>query len=467
MFSWSTSRLIMPFDPDAVMVFVQLAGGANRNFVARAGRLGGLCLVIAAGATTLATTGATDALAQGQPPGVNLRLTYRPGQKTGLMVQPINGPMGDSLTAILERDLRYSDRFNMVPSTSVSAPAGPSNYALYGKLGVDGIVHATLLPSGWLRVALHDVERKVIANSKEFPLPAPAGSANWRMAVHGISDGIEEWITGQRGIAQTRIAFTRNGRVWTIDSDGENVTPVTPAGMSPQWTPNGRSLVYSVLDGVRDPIMITDLTTGAQRVVRSEPSTQSLSPVVSPDGRTVVYARVTANATDLYAIPIEGGTPRRISVGGGRSISMQAAFSPDGQRIVFMSDRAGREDIYISDVDGTNPEVLNAATYGDRGNRTGPDWSPDGRLVAFQSLNGNTKQIVTFNLRDRTVRSVATEGRNDDPSWAPDSRHLVFTSDRSGVRQLWVVDIETGATRQLKTGSETRLAAWSPRLMQP
>ena len=158
--------------------------------------------------------------------------------------------------------------------------------------------------------------------------------------------------------------------------------------------------------------------------------------------------------------------PRRISVGRGRA-SMQPSFSPDGQRIVFMSDRSGTSDVYISDVDGTNAEVLSAATYGDRSNRTGPDWSPDGRLIAFQSLNGNSKKIMTISVRDQSVRSVASEGRNDDPSWAPDSRHLVFTSDRSGVRQLWVVDVETGRTRQVTRGSMARLAAWSPRLMLP
>jgi TolB protein len=85
-------------------------------------------------------------------------------------------------------------------------------------------------------------------------------------------------------------------------------------------------------------------------------------------------------------------------------------------------------------------------------------------LVAFQSRNGGTFQIMTINLRDQTVRQVTDVGRNDDPSWAPDSRHLVFTSSRSGARQLWITDIETGRTRQLPCGSECRLAAWSPRL---
>lgn len=455
----------MLFDPLDVMFSYETISCSRRHHAFARLLRRSVCSSLMAGA--IVSTVAVPAVAQDQPPGVSLRLTYRPGQKTGLMVQHIVGAMGDSLTAILTRDLDYSDRFTMIPATSVAAPAGPSNYDLYAKLGVDGIIQSTLLPSGWLRVALHDVAKKSVINQKDFALPAPAGSATWRMGVHGISDGIVEWITGQRGIAQTRIAFTRNDRVWTIDSDGENVTPVTPKGMAPQWAPNGRTLVYSILDGQRDPLMITDITTGAQRVLTQTPGTQSMSPAISPDGRTVVFARVSENGTDLYSMPIEGGTARRITVSRGRSISIQPSFSPDGQRIVFSSDRAGYNDIYISDADGANPEVLSASTYGDRGNRTGPDWSPDGRLVAFQSLNGNTKQIMVLNVLDRSIRAVGTEGRNDDPSWAPDSRHLVFTSDRSGVRQLWVVDIETGRTRQLKTGSETRLASWSPRLTQP
>ena len=216
------------------------------------------------------------AQSQDRQPGVSLGLQYRPGQKTGLLVLPISGASGDSVTAILARDLDYSDRFTIIPTSSVAA-AAPVNYALYSKLGADGVLQGTILASGWLRIVVHDVAKQKIVNEKDFPLPVTTGAPAWRLAVHGISDAIEEWITGQRGISQTRIAFTRDGRVWTVDSDGANVTPVTPTGMSPQWSPNGRSLVYSVLDD-RSPIMITDLATGAQRVLTSAVNTQDLSP---------------------------------------------------------------------------------------------------------------------------------------------------------------------------------------------
>lgn len=399
-----------------------------------------------------------------QEKGVSLGLQYRPGQKTTLIVLPVRGTHGDSVTQILSRDFDFSDRFTVVSSSAAPAVTGAINWPLFAKLGVDGIVQATLLPSGWVRVVLHDVGLKTVQNQKDFPLPAPALSPSWRLALHGTADVVEEWITGQRGIAQTRIAFTRNGRVWTVDSDGANVIPVTPSGMSPQWLPSGRGIVYSVLDGVRNPIMFTDLSTGAQRTVASAAGIEHTTPAIAPDGRTVVYARGSDSGTDLYAQPLEGGPSRRITVGRGRA-SAQPTFSPDGQRLAFMSDRSGHPEVYISDLDGTNVELLTAAAFGDRDYRAGPDWSPDGRLVAFQSRNGGTFQIMTINLRDQSVRIITNDGRNDDPSWAPDSRHVVFTSTRSGVRQLWIADIETGRTRQLTRGPETRLSAWSPRLL--
>ncbi len=403
-------------------------------------------------------------VALAQEKGVSLSIQYRPWQKTTLIVLPISGSNGDSIARMVSRDLDFSDRFTVVATSSVPAVSGPLNYELFTKLGVDGVVQATLLPSGWVRVALHDVGLKMVRNTKDFPLPAPALSASWRLAVHGVADGVEEWITGVRGIAQTRIAFTRSGRVWTVDSDGANVIPVTPGGMSPQWLPSGRAIVYSILDGARNPIMLTDLATGAQRVLVSESSVEHSAPVVSPDGRMLVYARGSDVGTDLYQRPIDGGASRRITVGRGRA-STQPSFSPDGQRVAFMSDRSGHPEVYISDLDGTNTELLTAAAFGDRDYRAGPDWSPDGRLIAFQSRNGGTFQIMTINMRDQSVKQVTNDGRNDDPSWAPDSRHLVFTSTRSGTRQLWIVDIETGRARQLTFGPETRLSAWSPRLL--
>ena len=94
--------------------------------------------------------------------------------------------------------------------------------------------------------------------------------------------------------------------------------------------------------------------------------------------------------------------------------------------------------------------------------RTGPDWSPDGRFIAFQQQNGPF-QVWLLDRATKQVRRLTTVGQNEDPSWAPDSRHLAVTSDRDGTRAIWILDVPTGRARRLTAG-EGRLAAWSPRL---
>ncbi len=435
----------------------------RRGAIARAWlRPAGLLLALAA---TAIGAPARVAVAQDARQGVRLGLQYRAGQRAALLVLPVAGPAGDSIGTILARDLRYSDRFTVVPPSSAPTVAGPTlNYAQVAKLSVDGVVQATMLSGGSLRVVLHDVAKKAVVSQRDFPLPATPNTPAWRMAVHGASDTIEEWITGQRGIAQTRIAFVRDQRIWTVDSDGANAAPLTTRGMSPQWAPNGRSIVYAVLDNTNGPLMVVDVATGRQRVLTNAPGAVDGSPVVTPDGRAVIFARNREGGTELYEVPFEGGTARRISVSRGTN-SISPTLSPDGTRVAFTSDRAGNPDIYLADVDGTNVQLLTTGAYGDRQHRAEPDWSPDGRWVAYQSLNGDVFQIMLVNVRDQSTRIVTSEGRNDSPSWAPDSRHLVVTSTRSGVPQLWVVDTETGASRQLTFGGSARLGAWSRRLV--
>src|SRR4029079_2742877 len=130
----------------------------------------------------------------------------------------------------------------------------------------------------------------------------------------------------------------------------------------------------------------------------------------------------------------------------------------------FMSGRAGHPEIYTMDADGTNVDLLTPLDIGENAYRASPDWSPDGRLVAFQSQIAGNFQILTINLRDRGLRQLTSDGRNEDPSWAPDGPHLTLVSNRTGTRPLRGLALQSGRTRQLTRGPPVRLPAWSPRL---
>jgi TolB protein len=287
------------------------------------------------------------------------------------------------------------------------------------------------------------------------------------MSVHGVADEVERWITGLKGIAQTRIAFLAGQRIHTIGSDGgdDEVTAATGNAMSPSWNAAGNEIAYATF-GTSSRIVILDLRTGKSRALRNAtPSHANLTPVFSPDGSSIVYAHADDEGSDLYVVPVDDATPaRRISVGRGTD-NVQPSFSPDGRRIAFTSGRVGHPEVYIMDADGTNAELLTSFDFGDKNYRSDPDWSPDGRLVAFQSQFADGRfQIMTISLRDRSTKLLTSEGSNEQPSWAPDGRHLVFASTRSGVRELWVLDTESGRLRQLTRNAGAQLPAWSARL---
>ena len=132
-----------------------------------------------------------------------------------------------------------------------------------------------------------------------------------------------------------------------------------------------------------------------------------------------------------------------------------------GANFAFTSGRSGHPEVYTADFDGSNMELLTPFNFGDQNYRSNPDWSPDGRSIVFQSQLDGLFQIMTINLRDRSIKQLTSEGANEDPSWAPDGRHVVFTSTRTGVKQLFVLDTESGRARQLTHSSGSRLSAWS------
>ena len=419
---------------------------------------------------------------------VVIGLQYPTGTKPGVLVLPVVGAAGDSIRAIIQRDLDNGDRLSVVPgeSFSVGNSPGPAllgkplNYDLYGRLGASAVVHAAVQPGAVLRIVVHDVARRMVLADRdvplpsvrvqEFTLPAPPENPAWRLAVHTASDEIEYLITGQRGIAATRILLVRGGRVMIADSDGYNERTVTAPDqgrtMSPVWHPGGRYIAYMEFTSAGQNVIIHDLADGSKRRLNSTPGGLNFTPTFTPDGKMIVYSHGDGEGTDLVvASAFEPGPWRTITVGRGTD-NMSPTFHPDGQRIAFTSNRTGHPEIYQTDFDGTNVELLTSYSFGNSLYNSNPDWSPDRRLIVFQSQIAGKFQLMLMNYRDRTVKQLTSEGSNEDPTWAPDSRHVVFTSTRTGTQQLWVMDVESGRMRQLTRAGGSRLGAWSPRLSE-
>ena len=288
-----------------------------------------------------------------------------------------------------------------------------------------------------------------------------------RWAIHGVSDEVNRWITGTRGVSQTRITYVLDGAVHVVDFDGANDHAVTHGGdaMSPAWHPSGHFIVFSDMNDAGTQIGQIDLATGTTHFFNATPRGMNITPVYTHDGKSIVYANnSTGMNADLIMMSATDSTAPLRKIAAFGFDNSAPCLSPDGMRIAFISPRPKTPQIYSVGIDGRGEELETPFTPGVRSYRTSPDWSPDGHTIAYEQQNGDF-QVWTVDLANKHMRKLTDVGENEDPTWAPDARHIAVTSTRGGNKTLWILDTESGQYRQLTFAPGARLAAWSPVLV--
>ena len=443
--------------------------------------------LLLAAAAPLAVARAQDTV----PPdrGVRIGITYTPGLRPGMLV--LGGARDvllDSIRTIVERDLDYSDRFELITlpggdSLTIGIAAGPSrsptsgtppasgpyvNYPLYAALGADYAVNVFRGDSNGVGITLYDVKGEMVR--RQVAISSAAADPDLRMQVHRASDEMVRIASGVAGIAATRLVFLQRDRLYRVDSDGAAVAAVSPAGtraFSPAWEPGGRRIIYTEFAAGQDRLYLLNLASGERRLIPPTATSQNWTPAFAPDAATLAFARTTDDGTDIYTYNLASDCCLQRLTLGRFSDNLSPTFSPDGRRIAFVSNRPGLPQIYVMAADGTGQELFAPFDYGVTGSSNAPEWSPDGLSIAFHREVAGSPQVFVMDVASRRVRQLTSAGRNEDPTWAPDGRHLTFVSDRTGSRQLWVIDLDTGRVRQLTRVGEARLPAWSPRIGQP
>jgi serine/threonine-protein kinase len=181
--------------------------------------------------------------------------------------------------------------------------------------------------------------------------------------------------------------------IWTWDFSSEKMTRLTlgPAGsFLPQWTPNGRDIIF-VDASTRNLYRKAADGTGTDE--RLTTSTQFQRPnAVSPDGtRLVIEQQMPAAGFDLMLLPLNG--PRRVDPLLQTPFDERnAAISPDSRWMAYESNESGRSEIYVRPFPNVADGRYQISTSGGRT----PVWSPDGRDLFF--VNAGTVVAVSVTL---------------------------------------------------------------------
>src|SRR5438105_3489485 len=264
--------------------------------------------------------------------------------------------------------------------------------------------------------------------SEAVPLAsAVAGSSNFSAAVSASQTGL---------LAYASTAATSE-LVW-IDRTGRRGDALGPPAEYADFrlSPDGRQLALSEVDvqGSHPDIRVLDLTRGAKLRLTSDEATDA-APVWSPDGKRLVFRSNPRGLHDLYQAPANGS--------GSPSLLLRTEYAkyptdwlPDGRGIVYHTfNRETGADIWMIAPDGTERHALVQSPYDDMQGQV----SPDGRWLAYTSLESGQAEVYIRSLVDADTRWQISAG-GSDPRWRGDGLELFYTSSDG-----WLTAVAFGA----------------------
>ena len=300
----------------------------------------------------------------------------------------------------------------------------------------------------------------------------------------------------------------RNSSIWMVATDGSRgpwqFTTAPQNSNSPRWSPDGKSVAFlssrpestaptsSSAEQPRSQVWLLSMAGGeAKRVTNLKNGASSFR--WSPDGaRLVVVSRIgpsdsrTGDAKDrsdvrhyknssykfndsgwfddrrthLWVVDVNSGNGKQITEGDDWNDS-DPQWSPDGKRIAFVSNRTGKEyeenrnsDVWIVNADGSGT-LTKISDHEESDNQ--PRWSPDGKSIAFtgEVHERDHPKIWLAPSSGGTASVLAANNLDLIPGqleWSGDGKSIYFETGVKGEIHLFRVDVPTKTVTQVTSG---------------
>jgi Tol biopolymer transport system component/DNA-binding winged helix-turn-helix (wHTH) protein len=263
----------------------------------------------------------------------------------------------------------------------------------------------------------------------------------WRLRAGGPARRLTNGITAYAMISATADSRTilansteTQDSIWIASAPGmvrkEAVRIPLPAGSynDPVWTPDGRivyagqsNLWLATADGLeRKPLI-------PEKVIAAEP-------VVSADGRSIVFVLRRQGSMNLWRTGTDGSGLRQVTTG---RFDLHPALSPDGRWVAYASNVLGHWALWKAPFDGAGSPLKLVDSL-----RASPVISPDGKLLAYTGEMGEI-QVRSFD-DGSLVREMTAPADASDLQWSRDGKALIFVSHADRSEHLWSQPIGGG-----------------------
>ncbi len=413
--------------------------------------------------------------------GVRGEIVGQGGLKFPIAVSPLKnlgatadvGKLSEGIADTIVYDLDLSGWFKVLDRAAYIENPQKSGVALgsfdfkdWSTIGAEGLVKGGFTIQGdevTVELRLFDVFQNKERVGKRYV----GRVKDYRRIAHKFADEIINQFTGIPGIFNTRIAYvsTSGGRFKEIHIahlDGSEKFQLTnnhTINLSPSWTADGKSVLYTSYKDRNSSLYLFELYNGKETKIIPR-NGRYLGGKASPDGQFIAATVETAGNSNIILLDRNGNVIRSLTDSPG--IEVSPAWSPDSKQLVFVSDRSGSPQLYIFDMASNKSQRL---TYSGNYN-TSPEWSPRGDRVAYTGRVGNRFAIFTIGVDGGEPRKLTAESADsEDPTWSPDGRFIAFSSNRAGKYHLYVMQASGENQRRLTgSGGDDTKPSWSPRL---
>jgi hypothetical protein len=280
------------------------------------------------------------------------------------------------------------------------------------------------------------------------------------------------------------LVYSRHGSLWRQRYGSDLARQLTDGpgfDHQPDWSPDGRHVAYVSYRADALELRVLDLETLASASLVADGAVH-VDPRWSPDGARLAFvstahegrwhvfvADVVRDAAAPAGLRL-AGAPVRITEDKDSGLPryyysrydhyLSPTWSPDGTELIVVSNREripGSGGLWRMAARPGAP--MRALHFEETNWKARPDWSRDGKRVAFASYQGRQWHQIWLTTADGGDPFALTYGEFDAtaPRWSPRGGRLAFVSNEGGNTSLWVVDVPGGRKAKIEPRLRTYL----------